>query len=70
MADKKKKQPPTSQGKSQSPVKGESRKLGKRSDVMQSSHAEQNLQSDADEMGRRANPSERKNNLDRPKAGR
>jgi hypothetical protein len=70
MADKKKNQPPTGQSKEQSPVKGESRKLDKRSDVMQSSHAEQNLGSNTDEMTDRANPSERKNNPDRPKAGR
>ncbi|MFL6212544.1 MAG: hypothetical protein ACJ74J_01490 [Blastocatellia bacterium] len=70
MADKKKNQPPTSEGKQQSPVKGESRKLNKRSDVMQSSHAKQNLGSDSDEMGQRANPSQRKNNSARPKAGR
>ena len=70
MADKKKNQPPTSQGKQQSPVQGESRKLNKRSDVTQSSHAEQNIGSKSDEMGRRDNPSERKNNPNRPKAGR
>jgi hypothetical protein len=70
MADKEKNQPPTGQSKEQSPVKGESRKLDKRSDVMQSSDAEQNLGSDTDEMNDRANPSERKNNPDRPKAGR
>ena len=70
MADKKKNQPPTSEGKSQSPVKGKSRELDKRSDVVQSSHAAQNLGSDQDEMGQRANPSQRKTNPNRPKAGR
>ncbi|MFL6275100.1 MAG: hypothetical protein ACJ74G_07805 [Blastocatellia bacterium] len=70
MADKKKNQPPTAEGKKQSPVKGESRKLDKRSDIMQSSHAAQNLGSDQDEMGQRDNPSQRKDNPNRPKAGR
>jgi hypothetical protein len=70
MADKKKNQPPTAEGKKQSPVKGESRKLDKRSDIVQSSHAAQNLGSDQDEMGQRDNPSQRKDNPNRPKAGR
>jgi hypothetical protein len=70
MADKKKNQPPTAEGKPQSPVKGESRKLDKRSDIVQSSHAAQNLQSDQDEIDQRENPSQRKNNPNRPKAGR
>jgi hypothetical protein len=70
MADKKKNQPPTAEGKQQSPVKGASRKLDKRSDIFQASHAAQNLGSDRDEMGQRDNPSQRKDNPNRPKAGR
>jgi hypothetical protein len=70
MADKKKNQPPTGQGKKQSTVKGESRELHKRSAVAQSSHASQNILTDEEEMGARDNPSQRKNNPRRPKAGR
>ena len=47
-----------------------SRKLDKRSDIFQASHAAQNLGSDRDEMGQRDNPSQRKDNPNRPKAGR
>ena len=70
MADKKKNQPPTAEGKKQRPVSGDSLKLNKRSDIVQSSHAAQNLGSDRDEMGRRDNPSARKDNPNRAKAGR
>jgi hypothetical protein len=62
-------QPPTGEGKRQSTVRGESRKLGKRSDVVQAQrgHPELNL-GDSDEEaaaaeGDQPNPS-------RPKAGR
>jgi hypothetical protein len=62
-------QPPTGQGKHQSPMRGESRKLSKRSDVVQAhrGHPELNL-GDSDEEaalreGERRNPK-------RPKAGR
>jgi hypothetical protein len=70
MADVKKNQPPTGQGKKQSPVKGESRKLEKRSMVTQSSTPRQNIQLPEEEMGYRENPSQEKNNPRRPKAGR
>jgi hypothetical protein len=70
MADKRKNQPPTGQGKKQSPVKGQSGKIEKRSMVTQASNARQNLGTAEDEMARRENPSQRKNNPKRPKAGR
>ncbi|HJQ69490.1 MAG TPA: hypothetical protein VKA70_10975 [Blastocatellia bacterium] len=70
MADKKKNQPPTGQGKKQSPVKGQSQKIEKRSTVAQASNARQNLGTLEDEMSQRENPSRTKNNPKRPKAGR
>jgi hypothetical protein len=70
MADKKKNQPPTSEGKKQSPVKGESRKLAKRSMVSQASGPRQNIQTDDEEQAYRENPSEQKNKPKRAKAGR
>ena len=62
-------QPPTGEGKRQSTVRGESRKLGKRSDVVQAQrgHPELNLGDSSEEAaaaeGERPNPT-------RPKAGR
>ena len=70
MADEKKNQPPTGEGKKQSPVKGESRKLDKRSTITQASHARQNILDDEAEQSRRENPSQEKNNPNKPKAGR
>lgn len=70
MADVKKNQPPTGEGKKQSPVKGESGKAMKRSDVTQASNPEQNIQLPEEEMGMRDNPDQQKNNPNRPKAGR
>lgn len=70
MADEKKNQPPTGEGKKQSSVKGESRKLFKRSEVAQSSQPRQNILDDEAEQTYRENPSQEKNNPDRPKAGR
>jgi hypothetical protein len=70
MAEKRKNQPPTGQGKKQSPVKGQSGKIAKRSMVAQASNARQNLGTSEDEMSQRENPSRKKNNPDRPKAGR
>lgn len=70
MADKKKNRPPTGDGKKQSPVKGESRKLGKRSTVTQASQSRQNILDDGAEKSYRENPSREKNNPGRPRAGR
>jgi hypothetical protein len=70
MPDKKKNQPPTGEGKKQSPVKGESRKLDKRSTITQASDARQNILDDEAEQAYRENPSQAKNNPGRPKAGR
>jgi hypothetical protein len=70
MADKKKNQPPAGKGKKQSPVKGESRLLFKRSTITQASNARQNILDDDAEQALRENPSQKKNNPDKPKAGR
>jgi hypothetical protein len=62
-------QPPTGEGKKQSPFRGEPRKLEKRSDVVQAQrhHPELNL-GDADEEAAAAGGDRR--NPNRPKAGR
>jgi hypothetical protein len=62
-------QPPTGEGKRQSRYRGEPRKLGKRSDVVQAQrhHPELNL-GDSDEEAASAGGDER--NPARPKAGR
>jgi hypothetical protein len=70
MAEKRKNQPPTGQGKKQSPVKGQSGKIAKRSMVAQASNASQNLGMPEDETAQRENPSQKRNNPKRPKAGR
>jgi hypothetical protein len=70
MADKKKNQPPAGEGKKQSPTRGESGKLAKRSMVVQSSGQRQNIQTGDEEQSYRENPSGRKNNPKRAKAGR
>jgi hypothetical protein len=70
MADKRKNLPPTGEGKKQRPVKGESGELLKRSTVTQSSNPAQNILGDEEESDFRDNPSQRKNNPNRPKAGR
>jgi hypothetical protein len=64
-----KNQPPTGEGKHQSPLAGEPRKLGKRSDVVQAqrNHPELNLGSSDEEAA--ASDSDR-DNPNRPKAGR
>ena len=61
-------QPPTGEGKKQSPVMGDDAKLGKRSEVLQAQrgHPELNMGTEDEspgESGRRTNPN-------RPKAGR
>lgn len=58
-------QPPTGEGKKQNTQFGESHKLDKRSEVLQSSQRQQNIGS-AEEEDR----SEPENNPKRPKAGR
>jgi len=62
-------QPPTGHGKHQSRYRGEPRKLGKRSDVLQAQrgHPELNL-GDADEEA--ASAEDDRLNPQRPKAGR
>jgi hypothetical protein len=62
-------QPPTGEGKHQSPFRGEPRKLEKRSEVLQAQrhHPELNL-GDADEEAAAAEGDQR--NPKRPKAGR
>ena len=60
-------QPPTGQGKKQSPRSGAENKMDKRSEVLQAAGAEQNISSAEDEEAARGS-SER--NPKRPKAGR
>ena len=60
-------QPPTGEGKKQSPRPGDANKLNKRSEVLQAGGAEQNIGSAEDEEGLRSDQSR---NPKRPKAGR
>ena len=60
-------QPPTGQGKKQSPQPGAENKLHKRSEVLQATDAEQNIGTAADEDAAHATGAETPN---RPKAGR
>jgi hypothetical protein len=60
-------QPPTGQGKKQSPRAGAENKLRKRSEVLQAAGAEQNIGTAEDEDAVRSSPSK---NPKRPKAGR
>ena len=63
-------QPPTGEGKKQSPEQGAENKLGKRSEVVQAQHdrPDLNLGTDADEAA--ATPKSVEGNPKRPKAGR
>ena len=61
-------QPPTGQGKKQSPLLGEPRKLNKRSEVLQATNAEQNIGTAEEEEATRTQPGVR--NPKRAKAGR
>jgi hypothetical protein len=70
MPQKRNNQPPTGEGKKQSPVKGKSGELLKRSTVTQASNPQQNISGDAEERALRDNPSQRKDNPNRQKAGR
>jgi hypothetical protein len=61
-------QPPTGEGKKQSPKSGEANKLQKRSEVLQAAGSEQNIgPAEDDEASRSAQHSR---NPKRPKAGR
>ena len=60
-------QPPTGQGKKQSPRAGAENKLGKRSEVLQAAGARQNLGTTEDEDAAMSAP---RKNPKRPKAGR
>jgi hypothetical protein len=60
-------QPPSGQGKKQSPKLGRNNKLNKRSEVLQASDARQNIGSAEDEASSSATD---KRNPHRPKAGR
>lgn len=60
-------QPPSGEGKKQSPRPGAENKLNKRSEVLQATDRRQNIGTDEDEdAARSASPS----NPNRPKAGR
>ena len=63
-------QPPTGEGKKQSPEQGAETKLGKRSEVVQAQHdrPDLNVGTDADEAA--ATPKSAGGNPKRPKAGR
>ena len=60
-------QPPTGEGKKQSPRSGEANKLNKRAEMLQAGGAEQNIGSAEEEEGLR---SDKSRNPRRPKAGR
>ena len=60
-------QPPTGEGKKQSPHSGAESKLDKRSEVLQAAGAEQNIATAEDEEAARSSGS---TNPKRPKAGR
>ena len=59
-------QPPTGQGKKQSPLPGEPRKLDKRSEVVQASNARQNMGTSREEESSQTQST----NPKRPKSGR
>ena len=61
-------QPPTGEGKKQSPRSGQANKLHKRAEVLQASSAEQNIGSAEEEEALRSQQQSR--NPKRPKAGR
>ena len=60
-------QPPTGQGKKQSPHPGAETKLGKRSEVLQAADSRQNIGTTEDEDAAMSAP---RKNPKRPKAGR
>jgi hypothetical protein len=65
-------QPPTGEGKKQSPYEGEPNKLSKRSETLQAqrNHPEENVGSPEEEEAARSNAADQKNNPKRQKAGR
>jgi hypothetical protein len=65
-------QPPTGEGKKQSPFSGEENKLSKRSEVAQAqrNHPEENLGTAAEEDAFTPSGEQRKDNAKRQKAGR
>ena len=65
-------QPPTGEGKKQSPYSGEDQKLSKCSEVAQAqrNHPEENYGTSADEEGSAQGLDQRKDNPKRQKAGR
>lgn len=67
-----KNQPPTGEGKKQSPTAGAPNKLRKRSEVAQAQHghAELNVGTDADEAAATPRPAGENKNAKRQKAGR
>jgi hypothetical protein len=70
--NKKKNQPPTGEGKKQSPASGEANKLNKRSEVLQAQHgrAEENIDITDEEIGTRSHMPGEKRSVKRAKAGR
>ena len=68
----KKNQPPTGEGKKQSPYSGEPRKLDKRSEVLQAqrNHREENVGTSSEEAASRPTIPSAEGNPKRPKAGR
>jgi hypothetical protein len=65
-------EPPTGEGKKQSPRSGDARKLDKRSEVAQAQHnrPDENIGSAEEEAAQRQELSQDSNNPKRPKAGR
>jgi hypothetical protein len=65
-------QPPTGEGKKQSPRAGEANKLSKRSTVLQAqrNHPEENIGTASEEEASRSNTAQKKSNPKRQKAGR
>ncbi len=64
----KRNQPPTGEGKKQSPQSGEANKLNKRAEVLQAGSAKQNIGSAEEEEASRSG--KQSGNPKRPKAGR
>jgi hypothetical protein len=66
-----KNQPPTGEGKKQSPASGAANKLNKRSEVVQArGRAELNVGTDEDEAAATPRPANENSNAKRQKAGR
>jgi hypothetical protein len=63
-------QPPTGEGKKQSPQPGEPNKLNKRAEVLQSSYAEQNIGTTEEEEAARTGVPEQRSRAKKMKAGR